>query len=143
MCRRWRIWLPVAAVTALIVWWWLRRPPARRTVDRAGEEPGAGPRPAPPPSAPEPLGDDLTRVEGIGPKVSDLLRSEGISTFTALAMTSPERLREILRREGLPFMDPGTWPEQARLAAGGAWDRLEALQDGLRGGRRDPVPGSR
>ena len=80
--------------------------------------------------------DDLTRVEGIGPKISGLLQEAGIVTFQQLAGRDPDALREMLREEGLPFIDPSTWPEQAALATVGAWDELEALQDELSGGRR-------
>jgi hypothetical protein len=31
---------------------------------------------------------------------------------------------------------PDTWPEQAGLAAAGRWEELEALQDSLKGGRK-------
>jgi predicted flap endonuclease-1-like 5' DNA nuclease len=84
----------------------------------------------------EPEPDDLTRVEGIGPKMSSLLAEAGIVTFRQLAASDPAALRQMLRDEGLQFADPGTWPEQAALAAIGAWDALEALQEELSGGRR-------
>jgi len=32
-------------------------------------------------------------------------------------------------------MDPGTWGQQAQLAAEGKMDELKALQDDLKGGR--------
>jgi len=80
--------------------------------------------------------DDLTRVEGIGPKMSSVLRGAGIETFEELAETEPNRLRQLLREERLQFADPTTWPEQAALAAAGAWADLEALQEKLSGGRR-------
>jgi hypothetical protein len=35
----------------------------------------------------------------------------------------------------LRLANPTTWPDQAGLAAAGEWDRLKALQDGLKGGR--------
>ena len=35
------------------------------------------------------------------------------------------------------MIDPSTWPEQASLAAAGEWDALQALQDELKGGRRN------
>ena len=61
----------------------------------------------------------------------------GIFTFAQLAATSTNRLWEILREAGPNFQlaDPTTWPEQARLAAVGAWDELKTLQDRLDGGR--------
>jgi predicted flap endonuclease-1-like 5' DNA nuclease len=80
--------------------------------------------------------DDLTRIEGIGPKMSSILMEDGTVTFKQLAARDPDALRDMLREEGLPFADPSTWPEQAALAAAGAWDELEALQKELSGGRR-------
>jgi predicted flap endonuclease-1-like 5' DNA nuclease len=86
---------------------------------------------------PEPVVDDLTMVEGIGPKISSLCLDSGISTFAELAATEVDRLRQILADARLTHLaDPTTWPEQASLAAAGQWDRLAALQDELKGGRR-------
>lgn len=79
--------------------------------------------------------DDLTRVEGIGPKVAGALRAAGVATFARLAATGEDRLREILREAGIGA-NPGTWPEQARLATAGRWEALAALQGELRGGLR-------
>ncbi len=80
--------------------------------------------------------DDLCRIGGIGPKVAALLGTAGITTFAQLAAAAPEHLQEILQAAGLRFMDPGTWPQQAALAAVGDWDALAAVQRGLKGGRR-------
>ncbi|MFP4343464.1 MAG: helix-hairpin-helix domain-containing protein [Anaerolineales bacterium] len=80
--------------------------------------------------------DDLTRIEGVGPKVADLLQEEGIRTYAQLAASDVPRLKKILRSHGLAFMNPGTWPQQAGLAAAGDWQNLEALQEELSAGRR-------
>ena len=82
--------------------------------------------------------DDLEIVEGIGPRIAGLLRDEGIATWRALAASSPQRLRDVLALGGPGFRiaDPGTWPEQAALAADGRWAELKALQDRLVAGRR-------
>lgn len=82
--------------------------------------------------------DDLKRIEGIGPKISRLLKDHGILTFAQLAATSPDRLWAILQEAGPRFQlaNPESWPEQARLAADDAGDELQALQDRLLGGRR-------
>jgi predicted flap endonuclease-1-like 5' DNA nuclease len=81
--------------------------------------------------------DDLELVEGIGPKIAELLHNSGINTWDALCKTSPERIREMLDAGGPQFKmhDPTTWPNQACLAAAGDWDTLKALQDELIGGR--------
>ncbi len=83
-------------------------------------------------------GDDLTRVEGIGPKIAGLLDDAGIRSFADLAVTPKSRLAEILVAAGPAFRlaDPGTWPDQALLAARGEWEALERLKGQLRGGVR-------
>lgn len=83
--------------------------------------------------------DDLEKVEGIGPKIAEVLTEAGIDTFAKLAESTPEAIREILDNAGSQFAshDPGTWPKQAELAAAGKWDELKALQDELNGGREN------
>ena len=82
--------------------------------------------------------DDLRIIEGIGPKISQLLNDAGIFTFAQLANADIEELRQILANAGSRFRlaKPDTWPEQARLAADGDWESLKALQAELSGGRR-------
>ncbi|MDX1616081.1 MAG: hypothetical protein R3300_17350 [Candidatus Promineifilaceae bacterium] len=80
--------------------------------------------------------DDLRRIEGVGPKVAGLLQEADIRTFGDLAQAEEAQLREILDEASLRMINPSTWPEQAKLAAEGAWDKLEALQEDLKGGRR-------
>ena len=80
--------------------------------------------------------DDLTRIDGIGPKISEVLRAAGIASYAQLASTDVGRLKQILDEAGIRIADPGTWPEQARLAAAGDWDELKGLQGQLKAGRR-------
>ncbi len=82
--------------------------------------------------------EDLKVVEGIGPKIEQILHAAGILTLAMLAETEIDVLRQILAEAGPRFRlaDPSTWPQQARLAAVGDWDALQALQDTLSGGRR-------
>jgi len=81
--------------------------------------------------------DDLKIVEGIGPKIEELLHAAGIKTWKVLSETPSERIKEILDAAGPNFQihDPGTWPEQSRLADLGEWDALKILQDALDGGK--------
>ena len=81
-------------------------------------------------------GDDLTKIEGIGPKISGLFIAAGITTFAELANTPVATLSDILHKAGSRYAshNPGTWPEQAQLAADGKWDELKALQVALDGG---------
>ena len=92
--------------------------------------------PAAPPAAPPRKPDDLTIVEGIGPKIAGWLQAAGITGFAELAATDPADIAKILAEHGHRLADPGTWPAQAKLAAAGAWDALQALQGDLKGGRR-------
>jgi len=83
--------------------------------------------------------DDLTIIEGIGPKISASLKEHGIRTFTQLARTDTERLQAILAEAGPAFKLAApavkSWPEQAHLAAQGEWEQLHALKDSLKAGR--------
>lgn len=81
--------------------------------------------------------DDLKKIEGIGPKISELLQNAGILTFSNLADAKVERLKEILEEAGSRYKmhDPTTWPKQSQLAADGKWDELKVLQDELQGGK--------
>lgn len=94
---------------------------------------------AAPPSRAQALGkpDDLTVIEGIGPKISRVLQENGVKSFAELAAAGQDQIEEILQKAGLSnITNPATWPEQAQLAAEGKWDELETLQGQLKGGRR-------
>ena len=80
--------------------------------------------------------NDLTIVEGIGPKINELFHNAGIKTFTQLAAASVPQMRKILDDGGSRFRiaNPGTWAQQAALAAANKWAELKKLQDDLSGG---------
>ncbi len=80
---------------------------------------------------------DLEIIEGIGPKIKEILVQAGIATFRSLATTPEYKLRDILVAAGPHFAahDPSTWNDQALLAESGRWDELEALKEKLVGGR--------
>jgi predicted flap endonuclease-1-like 5' DNA nuclease len=82
--------------------------------------------------------DDLTKIEGIGPKIAQHLSDNGISNHATLASTPIDQLREILKSGGsrLAVADPSTWPEQAALAAKGEWGELKNLQARLKSSKR-------
>jgi large subunit ribosomal protein L17 len=82
-------------------------------------------------------GDDLTKIEGIGPKIAEILNKSEITTFSKLAESNTEKLNEILAQAGNRYKshDPSTWAEQAELAASGKWEDLKKRQDELKGGR--------
>jgi large subunit ribosomal protein L27 len=81
-------------------------------------------------------GDDLKKIEGVGPKIAEIFNAAGINTYAELAATSVDKLSEILAEAGSRYAskNPGTWPEQAKLAAEGNWEVLKELQEKLKGG---------
>ncbi len=81
--------------------------------------------------------DDLTKIEGIGPKIKGLLYAGGIKTFSKLADTEIQNVKAILDAAGPRYQmhDPSSWPRQSQLAANGKWDELAKLQDILDGGK--------
>ncbi|MBK7232441.1 MAG: 30S ribosomal protein S1 [Saprospiraceae bacterium] len=84
-------------------------------------------------------GDDLKIIEGIGPKIAELLHARGIVSFKDLADSSMEVLQSILDEAGPRYKmhDPGTWAQQAQLAADGKTEELKVLQDSLKGGKAE------
>ena len=63
--------------------------------------------------------DRFIEVEGIGPEIAQLLNQAGIRSFSELAETPVDRLREILSTAGSQYRihDATTWPGQARQLA--------------------------
>jgi ribosomal protein L30 len=82
--------------------------------------------------------DDLTAVEGIGPKICELLHADGITSFAQLAAAKVSKIEEILKAAGSRYgmANPSTWPEQAALLAAGDFAGFEKLAEELDGGVR-------
>ncbi|MBS9768283.1 MAG: hypothetical protein KGV44_12215 [Flavobacteriaceae bacterium] len=80
--------------------------------------------------------NDLTIIEGIGPKIEELLNKNGIRTWERLAKTSISDCKDILEKGGNNYAmhNPATWPEQAAMAHEGKWKELKKWQDELDGG---------
>ncbi len=83
--------------------------------------------------------EDLKIIEGVGPKIEQLLKDAGINTWSDLAGAAESRLREILAEAGDRYRlaDPSTWSKQAGLAAEGKWGELSEYQAFLQAGK-DP-----
>jgi predicted flap endonuclease-1-like 5' DNA nuclease len=80
--------------------------------------------------------DDLTVIEGIGPKINDLFKAEGLKTFAQVAKATVPQMRGILDKGGSRFRiaNPGTWAQQAALAESNNWTELKKMQDELSAG---------
>ncbi len=84
------------------------------------------------------LSDDLKKIEGVGPKIEQLLNGGGIRTYKEVINSTPQAIKSILIAAGPTYAvhNPSTWGEQACLAAQGKWDELKKLQEELKGGKR-------
>ena len=80
--------------------------------------------------------DNLTKIEGIGPKAAEALTAAGIDSYAALAETKPDKIKTILTDASsrLAHLDPTSWPKQAKMAADGKWDELKTWQENAKGG---------
>ncbi len=80
--------------------------------------------------------DDLTIIEGIGPKINALFKDAGLKTFAKVATATIPQMRKILDDAGPRYRiaNPSTWAKQAKLAATNKWTALNKLQDELSGG---------
>jgi F-type H+-transporting ATPase subunit gamma len=105
----------------------------KATATKANETKTASPRAKKNGSA----GDDLTKIEGIGPKMSTALKAAGINTFAELAQSTNEELEAAVAAAGMRLAPTlPTWAEQAAFAAAGNWEGLEELQKQISGGRK-------
>lgn len=88
-------------------------------------------------SALENQNDNLKKIEGIGPKIQELLNKSGIKSFEDLKNSDRETIKKLLDEAGPQYRmhEPETWPLQARMAFEGEWEKLEEYQDFLMGGR--------
>ena len=81
--------------------------------------------------------DDLTVVEGIGPKIAELCSGIGVTTWRGLAGADVADLQSMLDAAGSRFQmhKPASWPQQAALLATGKWAEFKALTDSLHRGK--------
>jgi len=81
--------------------------------------------------------NDLTLVEGIGPKIQELFHNHDVKTWHGLSQCDVGKCQEVLNSGGERFKvhNPGTWPKQALLAAEGKWKELFDWQEELDGGK--------
>lgn len=80
--------------------------------------------------------DNLTKIEGIGPKAAEALTKAGIDSYAKLAKAKADKIKEILTETSsrMAHLDPESWPKQAKMAADGKWDELKDWQEKAKGG---------
>ena len=124
----WLLWVALAFfVLMVLVGWWTSRNKGQQ-VEVPAEAPAA-------PMA-EKAADDLTKLEGVGPKVAKILADAGYTTFADLANANAAEVDKVLDANKLQMLDSAGWIDQAKLAAAGDMEGLAKLQDELKGGRR-------
>ena len=77
-------------------------------------------------------GDDLSILDGVGPKSADVLKAAGVTTFAQLSQMTPEAIEETLAKGNEPLIaghTAATWPRQAKLAAAQDWSALRRYID--------------
>lgn len=115
----WFLWLLGAFILGLLLGWLLKQLLGGASGGSIGKQ-------------------DLTKVEGIGPKIEGLLNKEGIENYNQLSNTSIAYLEKMIKDAGNSFAAhrgmTRTWPAQAKLAEMGEWDELAKWQDVLKGG---------
>jgi len=64
----------------------------------------------------ETQGDDLTKLDGVGPKLAEILAEGGFASFAAVAAASVEDIQKVLEAAGSRYAskDPQPWIEQAK-----------------------------
>ena len=81
---------------------------------------------------------DLTKVEGIGPKIEGLLNNKGVYSYAQLSNCSHVFLEGMIEEAGPAFTThrgmTNTWPAQAKLADMNEWDELTKWHSVLKAG---------
>lgn len=74
--------------------------------------------------------DNLQIIEGIGPKMNEVLNENGITTWDVLAAAPLDKLKGILNKYGDKYkiIDPTDWARQAKFAADRNWEGLMKYQ---------------
>jgi predicted flap endonuclease-1-like 5' DNA nuclease len=80
--------------------------------------------------------DDLTIIDGIGPKTAAALRAAGIDSFQKLANASEDEIMGILRSANVRIVPVGvaSWTHQAGYAARKDWNGLNRYNRDRKGG---------
>lgn len=78
-------------------------------------------------------GDDLTKIEGVGPVIAEALTDAGITSYADLANAQEDEIQEAIK-DVRGAHNSSTWAQQSQLARDDKWDELSDLQDSLDGG---------
>lgn len=81
---------------------------------------------------------NLQVIEGIGPKIEEVLNKAKVQSWDDIAKTDADSLKATLKEAGRRFImhDPTSWPEQAQLLVHGKWKEFRDLEAKLIGGKK-------
>jgi predicted flap endonuclease-1-like 5' DNA nuclease len=137
------LWVLIPLLIGLVTGWWAwthraAQPVAAPAIDRPAPEPVVAPAAPIAPAAaaltaigiPAAVGadDDLRRIKGVGPALSDLLHSLGVHRFDQIAAWSPAEVAKVEAHMGSfqNRIERDRWVEQAGLLARGDFAEHEA-----------------
>ncbi len=121
-CSYWWVGLKLGVLVALVIWWWMQedffdeKSVSNDRIELAPDDLDAAPPAGDEHAVITP--DDLTKIDGIGPKYAQVLQAAGVLTLKTLAGMHPDDIRNIFQAAGGRVPNPTTWPEgAAQLAA--------------------------
>jgi predicted flap endonuclease-1-like 5' DNA nuclease len=89
--------------------------------------------------------NNLQIIEGIGPKMDEVLKKHNVTTWADIASKTAKDLRVLLDKENpkrYKIIDPTTWSDQAQLAVDAKWAELIDMQKDLDTGRTNTIGGT-
>ena len=122
-------WSLALFVVAIVIWVWMRRDLSANAPQDAAKAAEAAADEAEALAQRSAGSDDLTRVNGIGPRYAEILIAARVDSFSQLAAMSTDELAglfaaaDVNRPKSLE-----SWIAQAELAARGDWAGLDAYQ---------------
>ena len=122
-------WSLALFVVAIVIWVWMRRDLSANAPQDAAKAAEAAADEAEALAQRSAGSDDLTRVNGIGPRYAEILNATGVDSFSQLAAMSTDELAELFAAAGVNRPKSlESWIAQAELAARGDWAGLDAYQ---------------
>jgi len=80
---------------------------------------------------------DFKKIEGVGPKIAELILAAGYNSYELLSKAKKKDLLSLLADAGNRYKmhDPSSWAKQAKLLASNNLEKLKELQAQLKGGK--------
>lgn len=117
----WRYGLKLGLAVAMIVWWWLQNQrqddvkisESRVVLPPDESKPKEALKTVTKSEASAATPDDLTQIEGVGPKYAAVLQEAGVISYAQLAKMKPGDIQDIFRAATGRAPNPSDWIKQA------------------------------